>query len=120
MWHKLDATFRTPRANVFFRLSSGALHTSPRAAALSHLFLKLVEDSLTEDTYLADVTDLHYSTAPEGLSGGWMYCRTEPPVPQAEDTYFADATELHCSTAPGGLSDLWMHCDAESEAEAPH
>ncbi|GLI60577.1 hypothetical protein VaNZ11_002737, partial [Volvox africanus] len=69
LWHKLDTTFRTPRAAVHWRLFSPAGHTSARAAACSHLSLKLVEEALREDAYLADVAGLHYQTSPEGLAG---------------------------------------------------
>jgi hypothetical protein len=69
LWYKADAAFRTPRTNAFFRLWSPALHASARAAALSHLLLKLLEDALNEDAYLADVAGLHYHTSPEGQAG---------------------------------------------------
>ncbi|GFR39667.1 hypothetical protein Agub_g138, partial [Astrephomene gubernaculifera] len=69
LWHKLDTTFRTPRAAVHWRLFSPAGHTDPRVAAASHLTLKLLEEALREDAYLADVAGLHYATSPEGLAG---------------------------------------------------
>jgi hypothetical protein len=69
LWYKGDAEFRTPRTSAFFRLWSPALHASPRAAALSHLLLKLLDDVLNEDAYLADVAGLHYHTSPEGQGG---------------------------------------------------
>lgn len=51
------------------RLASPAAFTSPRAAALLHLWLRLADDSLNEDAYLADVAGLHTSTSPEGVAG---------------------------------------------------
>jgi secreted Zn-dependent insulinase-like peptidase len=69
LWYKGDDIFKMPRTNAYFRLWSPALHDSPRAAALSHLALKLLEDVLAEDGYLADVAGLHYSTSPEGQAG---------------------------------------------------
>lgn len=69
LWYKADDVFKMPRTNAYFRLWSPALHDSPRAAALSHLALKLLEDVLAEDGYLADVAGLHYSTSPEGQAG---------------------------------------------------
>ncbi len=55
VWHKLDRTFNTPRANVYMRLSSPTWHESPRSAALTYLGLKLLEDTLNKDAYLAEV-----------------------------------------------------------------
>ncbi len=69
MWHKLDRSFALPRANVCLRLSSPAWCSGARQAALTHLALKALEDGLTEDAYLAEVAGLHYSTAPEGMTG---------------------------------------------------
>jgi hypothetical protein len=69
LWHKMDAQFRLPRAAAYFRLCSHALYHSPRAAALSHLTVKLLEDALCEAAYLADVAGLHYNIWFEGLPG---------------------------------------------------
>eukprot|EP00798_Chlamydomonas_sp_ICE-L_P021126 gene21126-28013_t len=75
-YNKLDALWATswdgpsaPRANVFFRLASDAWHTSPQASALTHLMVKLVDDALNEDAYLADVACLAYGISPDGTSG---------------------------------------------------
>lgn len=35
-------------------------YESPRAAALSHLLIKLLDDALCETAYLAEVAGLHY------------------------------------------------------------
>jgi len=43
LWHNLDHTFRVPRANAYFLLTSAATYDSPRSAALTHLTLKLLE-----------------------------------------------------------------------------
>lgn len=69
LWHKLDAAFRLPLANAYFRLASPAAYASPRAAAMTHLVMKLLEDSLCEEAYLADVAGLHYSLWFEGQQG---------------------------------------------------
>ena len=45
LWHKMDAEFRTPRANAYFLLTSPTTYDSPRAAALTHLTIKLLEVS---------------------------------------------------------------------------
>ncbi|KAL6756038.1 hypothetical protein V8C86DRAFT_3157294 [Haematococcus lacustris] len=66
VWHKLDRSFLTPRASACFRLHSPGWSSSPAACALTQLALRLVEDSLNEDAYQADVAGLHYSTSPEG------------------------------------------------------
>ena len=63
LWHKLDRSFRTPRACAFFVLSNTAAYASPRAAAATHLALKLLHDDLNETTYLADVAGLRYDVS---------------------------------------------------------
>jgi secreted Zn-dependent insulinase-like peptidase len=60
LWHKLDCSFRQPRTNAYLRLCSTAGYASARAAALSHLTIKLLEDALCETAYLAEVAGLHY------------------------------------------------------------
>ena len=45
LWHKADAEFQVPRANAYFLLTSPAAYDSPRAAALTHLTIKLLEVS---------------------------------------------------------------------------
>ena len=69
LWHKLDSTFKVPRTNAYFRLSLPASCSTPRAAALTHLTVKLLEDALCQESYLADVASLHYSIWFEGVSG---------------------------------------------------
>ena len=46
LWHKTDTEFRVPRANAYFLLTSPAAYDSPRAAALTHLTIKLLEVSV--------------------------------------------------------------------------
>lgn len=43
LWHKTDAAFRVPRATACFLLASPESYTSPKAAALTHLSVKLLE-----------------------------------------------------------------------------
>ncbi|KAF5827025.1 Metalloenzyme, LuxS/M16 peptidase-like protein [Dunaliella salina] len=69
VWHKLDRVFSTPRVVMYLRLASPVLGASPKAVALNHLMLKLLDDVLNEDTYLADVAGLHYHSSPEGMAG---------------------------------------------------
>ena len=73
IWHKLDSTFNVPRSNAFFRVSLPNAYSSPRAAALTHLVVKLLEDSLCEEAYLADVAGLHYNIWFEGLQGEFFF-----------------------------------------------
>jgi nardilysin len=75
VWHKIDRRFNTPRAALFLRLSSPLWSSSPATAALTHLLLKMAEDCLAEEAYLADVAGLHYDMSPEGMAGGvWVLC----------------------------------------------
>ena len=60
VWHKLDASFRQPRTASYLRLFSAAGYASPRSAALSHLTIKLLEDALCQNAYMAEVAGLHY------------------------------------------------------------
>ena len=69
LWHKLDTTFKLPRALLFLRLASLDSYDSPRSAALTHLAVKLLEDALCEIAYLADVAGLRYSLSLEGRHG---------------------------------------------------
>lgn len=69
VWHKLDSSFRQPRTATYLRLSSAAGYASPRAAAASHLLIKLLEDALCETAYLAEVAGLHYGIWWEGGAG---------------------------------------------------
>lgn len=69
LWHKLDRSFRQPRTNAYLRLHSAAGYESPRAAALSHLLIKLLDDALCETAYLAEVAGLHYGIWWEGAAG---------------------------------------------------
>ena len=60
VWHKLDRHFETPKAAAYFLLTSAAMYDSPRAAAATHLLVKVLEDTLCETAYLADVAGLSY------------------------------------------------------------
>jgi nardilysin len=69
VWHKLDSTFKIPRTNAYFRISLPAAYSTPRASAMTHLITKLLEDSLCQEAYLADVASLHYNIWFEGYQG---------------------------------------------------
>ena len=60
VWHKLDSSFGLPKAVAYVNVTSKAAYESARAAAATHLTLKLLEDVLCETTYLADVAGLSY------------------------------------------------------------
>jgi len=67
LWHKLDATFRLPRASASFLLASAATYDSPAAAAATHVAVALLEDKLCETAYLAEVAGLSYE-----VRGRWL------------------------------------------------
>jgi secreted Zn-dependent insulinase-like peptidase len=71
VWHKLDASFRQPRTASYLRLFSAAGYASPRSAALSHLTIKLLEDALCQNAYMAEVAGLHYGIWWVGVGVGF-------------------------------------------------
>lgn len=75
VWHKQDEAFGQPRTNAYVRLASAAGYASPRAAALAHLLIKALEDTLCETAYLAEVAGLHYGIWWEGGAGERMRMR---------------------------------------------
>lgn len=63
LWHELDSSFKTPRSTAYFVISTPSSYTSSRAAAATHLLLRLLNDSLNETTYMADVAGLEYAVS---------------------------------------------------------
>ena len=55
---------RLPKAVAYLCITSKAAYESPRAAAMTHLVLRLAEDALCETAYLADVAGLSYDVCP--------------------------------------------------------
>ena len=53
LWHKLAVAYNQPRLAAYFRLSGPAAAASPAAAVLGVMWLKLAEEVLAEDAYLA-------------------------------------------------------------------
>jgi secreted Zn-dependent insulinase-like peptidase len=53
LWHKLAAAYQQPRVCAYFRLAGPAAAASPAAAVLGALWMRLVEEALAEDAYLA-------------------------------------------------------------------
>ncbi|KAJ8083457.1 metalloprotease [Marasmius tenuissimus] len=60
LWHKKDDQFWAPHANMKIFMKSPYVEQSARTAVLSSLFTDLVEDSLEEITYDAQVAGLSY------------------------------------------------------------
>jgi secreted Zn-dependent insulinase-like peptidase len=69
VWHKQDAAFRVPRAVVRAGLSPMGADASPAAAAALHAAIRLLEDALCEEAYLAEVAGLSWAAWPEGRAG---------------------------------------------------
>ncbi|KAI0345483.1 LuxS/MPP-like metallohydrolase [Trametopsis cervina] len=61
LWFKADDHFGVPKAQVRILIKSPVAYSTPRAAVLTRLFVDLVEDSLSEITYDAQLAGLHYS-----------------------------------------------------------
>ncbi|USW51351.1 Putative peptidase M16, metalloenzyme, LuxS/M16 peptidase, peptidase M16, middle/third [Septoria linicola] len=60
LWWKKDDTFWVPKANVYVYLRSPIGYLSAYTAVLSSLFKELVDDSLTEYAYDAELAGLQY------------------------------------------------------------
>lgn len=52
VWFKMDTTFKTPRANTYFSVTTRAASESVVASVLTDLYVKLLEDALNETIYL--------------------------------------------------------------------
>ncbi len=61
LWHRLDTEFNLPLANFYFSVRSPVANDSPRHAVLTNLYVRLVNDQLTEFSYDADLAGLSYS-----------------------------------------------------------
>ncbi len=67
IYHLMDDKFLLPKLATFFRFTrAGPGGASPREVALTHLVIKLLEDVLCEEAYLADTAGLHYSIYMDG------------------------------------------------------
>jgi len=61
LWFRPEPSFKTPKAVLYVHLKlPECSYTSPKAAVLTQLYAKLVNDALSELTYPADVAGLHY------------------------------------------------------------
>ncbi|KAL6746748.1 insulinase-like metalloprotease [Haematococcus lacustris] len=61
MWHKCDLTFPMPKAVVYCDFQCPEAYASPEAAVCTRLFVKLVNDALSELSYPADLAGLTYA-----------------------------------------------------------
>jgi len=60
LWHQLDTRFGVPRAEFYFSLRSPLANDSAEHAVLTQLYVKMVEDQLSELSYPAYVAGLDY------------------------------------------------------------
>ena len=68
-WFKKDDQFWVPKANIRVCLRSPVVGVTPLVAVMGQLYKDLVEDSLTEYAYDAEIAGLDYHTA--ALSNGF-------------------------------------------------
>ncbi|RDB21223.1 hypothetical protein Hypma_011756 [Hypsizygus marmoreus] len=61
LWHKKDDRFFVPKAHVVIDLRSPVGNASPRASVMTKLYSDIVNDSLSEFSYDADLAGLSYN-----------------------------------------------------------
>ncbi|KAF9285850.1 Insulinase (Peptidase M16) [Mortierella alpina] len=61
IWHKKDDVFWVPKVNMYFRLNSPMAVSSPGHLVKTMLYVRLVNDILTEEAYSAELAGLSYS-----------------------------------------------------------
>jgi insulysin len=59
LWHKLDDSFMTPKANVLVYITTPVDYLTPLHSVLADLLCRLVEDDLRDLSYMAEVAGLH-------------------------------------------------------------
>ncbi|EOD51237.1 putative a-pheromone processing metallopeptidase ste23 protein [Neofusicoccum parvum UCRNP2] len=69
LWYKKDDRFWVPKANVHVTLRTPLVSSTPQAAVMAHLYKDLVEDSLVEYSYDAELAGIAYrvSNSPLGV-----------------------------------------------------
>ncbi|KAF8965197.1 Metalloenzyme, LuxS/M16 peptidase-like protein [Flammula alnicola] len=67
LWHKKDDKFWVPKAHVVIDLRSPVGNASARASVLTRLYSDIVNDSLTEFSYDADLAGLSYNFTPHAM-----------------------------------------------------
>lgn len=60
LWFDQDETFTSPRANFYFTVRSPVANDSPEHAVLTELYVKLINEQLSEFSYPAYVAGLKY------------------------------------------------------------
>ncbi|BDA50691.1 Insulin-degrading enzyme [Coccomyxa sp. Obi] len=60
MWHKPSTRFDTPKAVIYLHFACPEAYTSPEAAVLTRLFVKLLSDYLNEIAYDAELAGLSW------------------------------------------------------------
>ncbi|KAI3760352.1 hypothetical protein L1987_50746 [Smallanthus sonchifolius] len=60
-WYKLDTSFRSPRANTYFRVTLNGAYAGLKNVLLTELFLNLLKDKLNDIVYQASVAKLDTS-----------------------------------------------------------
>ncbi len=61
LWHRLDTEFKTPRADFYFAIRSPIANDTARHALLTDLYVKTVNDQLSEFSYPAYLAGLNYN-----------------------------------------------------------
>ncbi|MCL2915366.1 insulinase family protein [Shewanella corallii] len=64
IWHKKDGEFNVPKGHLYLSLDSEKASATPRQAALTRLYVEMLQDYLTEFTYPAEVAGLNYNIYP--------------------------------------------------------
>ncbi|MGI2261511.1 insulinase family protein [Shewanella sp. GXUN23E] len=64
IWHKKDDEFQVPKGHLYLSLDSEKASSTPREAALTRLYVEMLQDYLTEYTYNAEVAGLNYTIYP--------------------------------------------------------
>ncbi len=60
LWHKVDTSFNTPRANFYFAIRSPVANDSPANAVLAELMVRGINEQLNEFSYPALLAGLDY------------------------------------------------------------
>ena len=98
VWRRLSrgqSAVADVQAAAYFALAAPAMQRSAHLAAAAHLLLKLLEDVLCEDAYLADMASLSYQVNPEA----WE---------QVQQLHYLRASMLMLCVPPRHHTDLAM------------
>ena len=63
LWYKSDAKFLLPKAVLKIELRSPLAYLDPRHVNMSHMYVELLKDSLTEYAYAAELAGLKYAVS---------------------------------------------------------